>query len=146
MAHPEPNTRDTRLDSLIGVWDVAGAHPADASIQIRGRTSFQWLEGGRFVVQRWTVEHPDFPDGIAVLGEGEAGFAQHYFDSRGVARVYAMSVTDEAWMLSREDPGFSQRFVGAFSDDGDAIHGRWEKCLDGVDWELDFHLTYTKAS
>jgi hypothetical protein len=44
--------------------------------------------------------------------------ARHYFDSRGVARVYAMTITDEAWTLVREHPGFSQRFVGAFSGDG----------------------------
>ena len=24
--------------------------------------------------------------------------------------------------------------------------GRWEKRLDDVDWELDFHLTYTRAA
>ena len=146
MTNTAPSTADERLAPLIGAWDVEGAHPADASIRVRGRTSFEWLEGGRFVVQRWTLEHPDFPDGIAVLGEGEAGFAQHYFDSRGVARVYAMSLAGGVWELSRDHPGFSQRFVGTFSDDGDAIHGRWEKRLDDVDWELEFHLTYTKSS
>ena len=80
------------------------------------------------------------------IGEGEAGLAQHYFDSRGVARVYAMTITDEAWTLVREHPGFSQRFFGTFSDDGRTIEGRWEKRLDDANWELDFPMTYTKAS
>ena len=146
MTNPDPSTADARLAPLIGDWDVEGDHPADPEIRVRGRTSFEWLEGGRFVVQRWTVEHPDFPGGIAILGEGEAGFAQHYFDSRGVARVYAMKLTDEAWELSRDHPGFSQRFVGTFSDDGRTIHGCFEKCEDDVTWELDFHLTYTRAA
>jgi hypothetical protein len=146
MSNSEPNTPDARLEPLVGEWEVDGTLPIDPPIQVRGRTSFEWLDGGKFVVQRWTVEHPDFPNGMAILGEGEAGFAQHYFDSRGVARVYAMTVTDEAWELSREHPGFSQRFIGTFSADASTINGRWEKCMDGSNWELDFHLTYTRSS
>ena len=146
MNNPEQSTADARLAPLLGEWDVEGALPTEPPMTVRGRTSFEWLEGGRFVVQRWTVEHPEFPDGIAILGEGEAGFAQHYFDSRGVARVYAMTITDEAWTLAREHPGFSQRFVGAFSGDRRVIDGRWEICRDGSNWELDFHLKYAKSS
>jgi hypothetical protein len=145
MQNHEANSPDARLEPLIGEWVVEGTHPVDPSMAVGGRAVFEWLDGGRFVVERWTVEHPDFPNGIAILGEGESGFAQHYFDSRGVARVYAMSVTDETWELSRESPEFSQRFIGKFSEDGSTITGRWEK-LDGSNWELDFHLTYTKSS
>jgi hypothetical protein len=137
---------DARLEPLLGTWDVEGAHPADPSVTVRGRTTFEWLVGEQFLVQRWTVDHPDFPDGLAILGEGEAGFAQHYFDSRGVARVYAMSLTPEVWELSRDDPDFAQRFVGEFADGGRRIAGRFEKCTDGSTWELDFHLTYTRAA
>jgi len=72
--------------------------------------------------------------------------ARRYFDSRGVARVYAMTITDEAWTLVREHPGFSQRFVGAFSGDGRVIDGRWEICRDGSNSELDCRLKYTKSS
>jgi hypothetical protein len=146
MQNHEPNTADARLEPLIGAWEVEGTLPVDPPIQVRGRAVFEWLDGQRFVVERWTVDHPDFPNGIAILGEGEAGFAQHYFDSRGVARLYAMSVTDAAWELSRESPGFSQRFIGTFADGGDTIVGRWEKCTDESTWELDFDLTYTKSS
>ena len=145
MENHEANSPDARLEPLIGEWVVEGAHPVDPSMTVRGHAVFEWVDGRRFLVQRWTIEHPDFPNGIAILGEGESGLAQHYFDSRGVARVYAMSVTDETWELSRESPEFSQRFIGTFSEDGSTITGRWEK-LDGSNWELDFHLTYTKSS
>jgi hypothetical protein len=146
MSDYAANTSDARLEPLVGAWDVQGAHPADPSMVIRGRAVFEWLDGGRFLVERWTVEHPDFPNGIAILGEGETGLAQHYFDSRGVARVYEMSMSDDGWELHRESPGFSQRFIGSFRDDGATIAGRWEKCTDGANWELDFHLTYTRSS
>ena len=146
MTNTESKAPDARLEPLLGTWLVEGAHPVDPSVTVRGRTSFEWLVGERFLVQRWTVEHPDFPDGMAILGEGETGFAQHYFDSRGVARVYAMSLSPERWELSRDDPDFAQRFVGEFADGGDTINGRFEKCTDGSTWELDFHLTYTRAA
>ena len=145
MSKTESKAPDARLEPLLGSWVVEGAHPADPSVTVRGRTSFEWLVGEQFLVQRWTVEHPDFPDGMAILGEGEAGFAQHYFDSRGVARVYAMTLSPERWELSRDDPDFAQRFVGEFGTPATRsgplreVHGR-------VTWELDFHLTYTRAA
>jgi hypothetical protein len=45
----------------------------------------------------------------------------------------------------REAPGFSQRFSGAFGDNGQTITGRWERSSDGVHWEHDFDLMYKKA-
>ena len=74
----------------------------------------------------------------------------HYFDSRGIARVYAMSLEDGVWTLWREAPDFSsldfaQRFTGTFSDDGTTIVGRWETAHDGATWEHDFDLTYVRV-
>jgi hypothetical protein len=42
------------------------------------------------------------------------------------------------------DGGFSQRYSGIFSDDGETIAGSWEICHDGTTWEHDFELTYSK--
>jgi hypothetical protein len=97
------------------------------------------------------------PSGIAIIGAGlspgpdDAGtepgpVAQHYYDSRGVARVYQMSLTDGVWKVWRDAPGFSQRFSGTMSPEGTTIEGAWEKSRDGVQWEHDFRLTYTKVS
>lgn len=108
---------------------------------------FEWLQGERFLIQRWEVDHPDAPDGIAIIGFDDVrdGFRQHYFDSRGVARVYEMSFDDRVWKLWRDDPGFSQRFTGAFSEDGNTIRGAWEVFEDGSTWEHDFDLTYVRG-
>jgi hypothetical protein len=67
-----------------------------------------------------------------------------YFDSRGVSRIYQMSLNDGVWKMWREAPGFRQRFTGTFSDDGGTIRGYWERSADGSHWEHDFDLTYTK--
>jgi hypothetical protein len=141
------------LEPLVGEWSMVpkfrGMPPAEAG----ARVSFEWLAGQRFLIQRWEVPVPEAPDGIAIIGadpEREGGYLQHYFDSRGVARVYKMSFEDGVWTLWREVPDFSplhfsQRFTGTLSDDGNKIAGAWEICHGGKTWELDFNLTYTKA-
>jgi hypothetical protein len=68
-----------------------------------------------------------------------------YFDSRGVSRIYQMSLTDREWRLWRDFPTFSQRFHGSISEDAAAIHATWEKSTDGSHWEHDFDLLYEKA-
>ena len=71
---------------------------------------------------------------------------QHYFDSRGVARIYEVSLEDGVLRIWRDDPDdFSQRYAGALSADGSAIRGAWEICEDGATWEHDFELLYAKA-
>ena len=79
-----------QLAALVGDWALG-----DPAAPI-GRTSFSWLAGGFFLVQRWTVDIPEAPDGIAILGEDAAGggLVQHYYDSRGIARVYGMSLDE----------------------------------------------------
>jgi hypothetical protein len=69
----------------------------------------------------------------------------HYFDPRGVARIFEMSLSDGVWKIWRTSPDFSQRFTGTFSDNSKTITGFWEKSSDGTNWEHDFDMTYTKA-
>jgi hypothetical protein len=69
----------------------------------------------------------------------------HYFDSRGVYRVYAVGMTEGTWMLSRDAPGFSQRFTGTFSDEGNTIVGLVELSRDGSTWEDDLAITYRRV-
>jgi hypothetical protein len=111
------------------------------------RTTFEWLEGKAFLIQRFRTDHPTAPSGIAIIGPAAGGdtFLQHYFDSRGVARVYQMSLDAGVWRLWREEPGFWQRYTGAISDDGARITGAWERSADGREWQHDFYLSYIKA-
>jgi hypothetical protein len=139
-----------RLGAFVGEWTLGAAGPPAEQV---GRVVFEWLPGGRFLVERWEVSVPEAPDGIAIIGydEPRGALLQHYFDSRGVTRVYEMSLEDGVWRLWRTRADFSpldfsQRFTGAFSDDGRTIAGRWEIAHDHVTWELDFELTYTKVA
>jgi hypothetical protein len=82
---------------------------------------------------------------IGATGPGGA-LQQHYFDSRGVHRVYDMSLEDGVWTLSREGPDWPQRYVGEFSADGNTITGRWERGESlGAPLQHDFDLNYTRV-
>ena len=113
---------------------------------------FARLLGGPFLTQRWEVDVPEAPDGLAVIGfDPDTGnYTQHYFDSRGVARLYAMEFDGRTWRLRRESADFSpldfsQRYAGTFTEDGSAIEGAWEICHDGRRWEKDFDMTYRRV-
>jgi hypothetical protein len=51
----------------------------------------------------------------------------------------------------REAPDFSpldfpQRYAGTLSGDGNSISRAWKICHDGVTWEHDFDLSYTRVT
>ena len=141
------------LDALIGRWEMEASFAAGAfgpgtpaTTERGGLTTFEWLEGRHFLIQRFVVDHPAAPSGIAIIGPGglPGTLEQHYYDSRGVARVYQASLDGGTWKLWREAPGFWQRYSGVVSDDGTMIAGAWEQSADGLEWERDFGLTYIK--
>ena len=142
------------LDPLVGEWNMIARFPNMPSEDGEARVAFEWLSGERFLIERWDIAIPDAPDGIAIIGadpEREGAYLQHYFDTRGVARVYRMTLEAGVWRLWRDEPDlspldFRQRYTGRFSDDGRTIAGAWEICHDGDTWEHDFDLDYTKAS
>ena len=154
---PQSNAMHS-LEPLIGEWSMEAVFPSTspaARIEAGGvaRTRFEWLPGRTFLSQRWEVPHPAAPDGIAIIGwdSDRGSLVQHYFDSRGVARLYEMSVREGVWKLSRTAADFSpldfaQRYTGMISEDGRAIRGSWELSTDGSQWEHDFELNYRKIS
>jgi hypothetical protein len=142
------------LDVLVGEWSMVARFEHLPSADGDARVVFEWMPGEQFLVERWSIPVPEAPDGIAIIGldpSGQDRYLQHYFDSRGVARVYRMTLADNVWTLWRDDPDFSpldfrQRYSGTVSDDGRTITGSWEICHDRTTWEHDFDLTYTKVS
>ena len=136
-----------QLDVLVGEWrldaDFPGVDP--------GRATFEWLPGKRFLALRWEVPMPEAPDGLAVMGwdEERGTLLQHYFDSRGVCRVYTMSFDGRTWEMSRTKADFSplpfaQRWTATVSED--QIEGAWERTGDDGEWLHDFDLRYVRAA
>ena len=138
-----------RLDVFTGDWFLeAGFSGSQPDV----RSRFEWTLDGQFLMQRTEVHVPEAPDSLTIVGaDPETGaYTQHYYDSRGVARLYAMTLTDGVWTLTREAADFTpldfgQRYTGTFSDDGNVITGAWEKSFDGGGWQHDFALNYRRA-
>jgi hypothetical protein len=148
MEQSERNSALERLDALVGEWSLEAGPPEGPPWPGEAGVTFEWLEGRKFLIQRWTVDLPEAPDGIAIIGAADEPetFRQHYFDSRGVHRVYEMTLSEGVWKLWRDSPDpFPQRFTGTFEDGGRTIAGRWEKAPDGSEWETDFDFTYRRT-
>jgi hypothetical protein len=147
-----------RLGQLLGTWTTEATHPSLPDIVVRGTAEAEWLEGKRFLIQRTKNEHPDFPDAIWIIGyterdrvgdtaektADEAPLTVHYFDSRGVFRVYESQIDDQVWRVERIAAGFSQRFTGTFADGGNTIIGRWQLRTDDAQWKDDLEITYRR--
>jgi hypothetical protein len=148
MELPVPDTPMARLEPLVGDWILEADFGSGA---VRGQAEFEWILSGRYLLERSEIPHA--PDSVAIVSLDADGrsFAQHYFDSRGVTRLYAMTFERGAWTLLRTAADFSplsfaQRYVGQLSSDGSTIEGRWETSPDGgATWRHDFDLVHRRA-
>lgn len=142
----KPNPRLQPLSPLIGQWRTIGTHPYVPGTIFHGYASFEWLEGGAFLMMRSEIDEPEIPTGMAIIGsdDSEEQFSMLYFDERGVSRKYVVTMADNVWKWSRNAPGFSQRFTATIVEDGRKMIGKGELSKDGVSWEKDLDLTYTR--
>jgi len=143
------------FEPLIGEWLGKGELPGDPLMRLAVETKVDRL--GEFVVMRSVGQPAEMPDTISIIGGAPDGQPQpmHYFDERGVKRLYLTTLEGLTWRIWRapgEDwngpggPGFNQRFFGEISADGNSIDARWERGMGdaGDQWEIDFPLTYVR--
>lgn len=131
------------FDALIGIWDTEATHPQVDAV-VPGRVTFEWLEGGHFLVQRSHVDHESFPDSISIIGAPEVGdgLVMEYFDSRGVRRTYGVSLDDGVLRIWRDDPAFAQRFSATLRQD--SFVGVWQLARTPGVWQDDLKVTYSR--
>jgi hypothetical protein len=135
-----------RLEILVGKWDVELVFPSDPPSRAQTQASFEWLDDSRFfLAYRAGTEGSGFPVGHCIIGADATMdiYTMLYSDSRGVARIYQMSLTNTEWRQWRDDPNFRQRFSATISEDGRTLKGAWEKAEDGENWKHDFDMIYT---
>jgi hypothetical protein len=149
------------LNRLLGRWTTEATHPAVPGVVVHGIVIIEWLEGERFLIHRARTDHADFPDSISIIGfmsedrvedsgkdaaiADSAELQMHYFDSRGVFRVYEAGIDDSSLRFWREAPGFSQRFSGKFADSGNTMVGLWQLREHDVNWHDDLQITYRRS-
>jgi hypothetical protein len=131
------------FDALIGTWATEATHPMVDAV-VSGTVTFEWLEGGHFLVQRSHNEHELFPDAISVIGAPEHGhgLVMEYFDSRGVRRTYGVSLEDGVLRYWRDDPGFDQRFSARLAHD--SFEGLVQLARTPGDWQDDLKTIYRR--
>jgi hypothetical protein len=139
--------RDPRLepfDVLVGTWATEATHPMIDAV-VTGRATYEWLEGGHFLVVRSHNDHELFPDAIGVIGAPEEGdgLQLEYFDSRGVRRTYGISVEDGVMRWWRDHPGFDQRMSARLAQDEWVFECQVAK--EPGEWKDDLRAVYRRV-
>lgn len=140
----KPNPALKAFEPLIGEWLTTATHPYVPNAELHGRASIEWIEGGAFLLLRAEIDHPDFPDGIEIIGSDNIANAYYllHFDERGVSRKYDVAIDGNQLTWWRDDPQFSQRFTMDIK--GDKLVSYGEMSRNGGEWEQDLSLTYKK--
>ena len=133
------------FDALIGTWTTEATHPMLDAV-VPGEITFEWLEGGQFLIQRSRNEHELFPDSIGVIGAPEDGdgLVLEYFDSRGVRRTYGIAIEDGVLKQWRDDPSRS-RSATRRKLAPDAFTGLWQVAETPGDWKDDLAVRYRRG-
>jgi hypothetical protein len=143
------------FERLIGKWRGEGEIPVEPPVKISEEAKIEHL--GEFIVFSSVGEPAEVPDSLSIIGGAPEGDPQpmHYFDARGVMRLFMTALDGSTWKIWRapgddwngpHGPGFNQRFVGEISADSKTIEGRWERGMGdaGDEWEIDFPITYVR--
>jgi len=118
----EPRPQLRQLEPLIGTWEVTGS-------LLQGTVSFEWMEGGFFLVQQVDAE----AGARRIRGTEYIGFDEdtqtlrsHYMDVHGANFTYTWEIegdTIKTWFGEKDSNNF---FEGRFSDDGTSYSGAWQ--------------------
>jgi hypothetical protein len=141
-----PNPALKIFEPFVGEWQTVGHHPFLPGMELHGRVSFAWIEGGAFLMMRTEVDVPEIPSGISIFGSDDAAGTYYmiYFDERGVSRKYDVTMSGNRLTWQRDDPSFSQRATLTM-ENGNWIVSTGEMSRDGATWEPDLGSTYTRV-
>jgi hypothetical protein len=125
----QPSTPDPALkrlgDALLGMWEISG----DA----RGQATYEWMDGGFFLIQHIDLEHGQKNKGIEIIGREQKfgdppskDIKSRYYGSTGETFDYVYELdgnTLTIWGGERGSPAF---YRGKISADGNTLKGSWQ--------------------
>ena len=123
---PKPNSDLNCLQKLVGTWKQSGG--------VNGEISYEWMEGGFFLVQRVDLEQYGQPiKGVEIIGHlqpfGEEPSneirSRFYSSLDGMTLDYVYEVEGNTLTIWGGEKGSPAYFKGQFSDDGDTLSGSW---------------------
>ncbi len=123
---PKPNPDLKSLEKLVGTWKVSGG--------IQGTNTFEWTEGGFFLIQHFDFQRDGHPiKGIEIIGH-EQNFGEEpsaeiktrvYSFIDGLTLDYVSEMDGDELTIWMEKKGSSGYMKGKFSDDGNALNVEW---------------------
>lgn len=121
-----PNPALEPLAALIGDWHTTGKHPAVPEKTLHGKASFEWIEGGAFLVMHSQLDDDRFPDGIAIVGKRRRAPRIFHALLRSAGRLQEIRfrVRRPNMELVATGEGLSQRFTCTITDGGRTMVGR----------------------
>lgn len=66
---PDPQLKP--LEILVGTWEIEVIHPMIPG-PVHGWATFEWFPGGKFLIERSSMDDPVFPAGLMMIGYNEA--------------------------------------------------------------------------
>ncbi|HLE89742.1 MAG TPA: hypothetical protein VI753_01230 [Anaerolineales bacterium] len=123
---PKLNPDLGTLERLIGTWKQSGG--------IEGEITYEWMEGGFFLIQRVNLEHDGHPiKGIEIIGHLQAFGEEPSKDIKsrfysfldGMTLDYVYEVDGDILTIWGGEKGSPAYYKGQFSRDGNILTGGW---------------------
>lgn len=114
-----------KLDRLVGTWEISGdAH---------GQVSYEWMEGGFFLMQRFDLDHDgNRIKGVEIIGHERPFGAEpgedikaRVYDTLGNTLDYVYELEGDTLTIWGGERGSPAYYQAKFSDDGDSYNGAW---------------------
>jgi hypothetical protein len=113
-------------DRLVGTWKVSG--------EAEGETSWEWMEGGFFLIQRgWMRREGTEQKYLQVIGhdrmpgsEPADAITGRLYTSNGDTLNYVCELEGDTMTIWMGEKGSPAVYKGTFSADGNSIEGAWE--------------------
>jgi hypothetical protein len=129
---PLPNPALKKLSWLLGDWTVSG--------EAHGQVTFNWMEGGFFMVQ-----HIDLigTKGIAFIGYNSESekLKAYYFGYNGRVLEGICEINESKQLISVDMQDINGTFYGKVNNGGRTINGRWRWLKDGKGLRCRVNLT-----
>jgi hypothetical protein len=123
---PQPNPHLKSLDRLVGTWQISGE-------VVHGRVSFEWMEGGFFLLQHVDLEqHRQRIKGLEIIGHQRPFGAQpseeiksRFYSTMGDTLDYVYELEGDTLTIWAGEKGSPAYAKGTFSEDGNTGSGEW---------------------
>jgi hypothetical protein len=113
-------------DRLVGRWKVSG--------EAEGETSWEWMEGGFFLIQRgWARRAGSEQRYLQIIGcerppgsEPAEAICGRLYTDHGDTLAYVCELDGDTMTIWMGEKGSPAVYTGTFSADGNTIEGAWE--------------------